>query len=87
MNSPDAFTGPANLGNPGEFTILELAQKVITLTGAKSKIVFKPLPSDDPVQRCPDIGLARQQLGWQPTVRLEDGLLKTISYFQKLLVN
>ncbi len=87
MNSPDSFTGPVNLGNPGEFTILELAQKVVALTRAKSKIVFKPLPSDDPVQRCPDIGLARQQLGWKPTVQLEDGLSKTVSYFQKMLTN
>ncbi|TAM45967.1 MAG: SDR family oxidoreductase [Gammaproteobacteria bacterium] len=87
MNSPDAFTGPVNLGNPEEFTILDLAQKVVALTGARSEIVFKPLPSDDPVQRCPDIGLARQTLGWQPSVRLQDGLVKTVSYFRKMLAN
>ena len=85
MNSPDSFTGPVNLGNPEEFTILELAQKVVGLTGARSEIVFKPLPSDDPVQRCPDIGLARQKLGWQPTVPLQGGLARTVSYFRKLL--
>jgi len=85
MNSPDAFTGPVNLGNPEEFTILDLARAVIKLTGSKSQIVFKPLPSDDPVQRCPDIGLAREALGWRPSVHLQDGLAKTVSYFQKLL--
>ncbi len=87
MNSPDACTGPVNLGNPEEFTILELAQKVVALTGARSEIVFKSLPSDDPVQRCPDINLARQTLGWQPSVRLQDGLVKTVSYFRKMLAN
>ncbi len=87
MNSPDACTGPVNLGNPEEFTILELAQKVVALTGARSEIVFKSLPSDDPVQRCPDISLARQMLGWQPSVRLQDGLVKTVSYFRKMLAN
>lgn len=87
MNSPDDFTGPVNLGNPAEFSILELAQKVIALTESGSEIIFKPLPSDDPVQRCPDIGLARQRLGWSPTVRLEDGLRKTVSYFQRMFAN
>jgi UDP-glucuronate decarboxylase len=85
MSSPDAFTGPVNLGNPEEFTILELARTVIELTKSKSQIVFKPLPSDDPVQRCPDIGLAQEALGWRPSVHLQDGLAKTVSYFQKLL--
>jgi UDP-glucuronate decarboxylase len=85
MNTPDDFTGPVNLGNPGEFTIRELAEQVITLTGSKSKLVFKPLPSDDPMQRCPDISLAKQRLGWEPTVRLRDGLTKTIVYFERLL--
>jgi len=85
MNTTDDFTGPMNLGNPGEFTIRELAEKVITLTGSKSKLVFKPLPSDDPMQRCPDIALARGKLGWEPTIKLQDGLVKTIEYFRKLI--
>ena len=85
MNSPDGFTGPVNLGNPGEFTILELAQKVIDLTGAKSKIVFKDLPLDDPKQRKPDISLAQKELNWSPVVALEEGLKKTIAYFDELL--
>jgi len=86
MNTTDDFTGPMNLGNPGEFTIRELAEKVITLTGSKSKLVFKPLPSDDPMQRCPDIALARGKLGWEPTIKLQDGLVKTIAYFRTLVV-
>jgi UDP-glucuronate decarboxylase len=85
MNSPDDFTGPVNLGNPGEFTILELAQKVISLTNSKSEIIFKPLPFDDPQQRQPDITLAKEKLGWEPTIRLEEGLRTTIPYFEKLL--
>jgi UDP-glucuronate decarboxylase len=85
MNSPDDFTGPVNLGNPGEFTILELANKVLEITGAKSKIVMKPLPVDDPRQRKPDISLARETLGWEPKIPLQDGLVKTIAYFEKLL--
>ncbi|MBT8340773.1 MAG: SDR family oxidoreductase [Desulfatitalea sp.] len=85
MGSPDEFTGPVNLGNPGEFTILELAQKVIELTGSRSKIVFKPLPADDPRQRKPDITLAQAELGWQPTIPLAQGLKKTIVYFEDLL--
>jgi UDP-glucuronate decarboxylase len=85
MNSPDAFTGPVNLGNPAEFSILELAQQVIELTGAKSKIVFRPLPSDDPRQRQPDIGLAAEKLDWKPEIRLQDGLKKTIVYFKSIL--
>lgn len=87
MNSPDDFTGPVNLGNPAEFTILELAEKVIELTGSKSKIVFKPLPADDPKLRQPDISLAREKLIWQPVICLEDGLKKTIKYFEGLLRN
>ena len=83
MGTPDEFTGPVNIGNPGEFTILELAQKVIALTGSKSTIVFHPLPSDDPTQRKPDIALARSVLGWEPGVGLEAGLLKTIEYFRE----
>ena len=82
MNSPDEFTGPANLGNPVEFTILELAKKAIALTGSKSKIVFKSLPSDDPAQRQPNIELARRVLGWEPRVPLETGLSSTIEYFR-----
>lgn len=85
MNSPDDFTGPVNLGNPVESTILELAEKIISLTGSKSKIVFKPIPEDDPRKRMPDISLARQRLQWQPIVRLDDGLIKTIDYFKSLI--
>ena len=82
MATPDEFTGPVNIGNPGEFTILQLAQKVIALTGSKSKIEFRPLPSDDPMQRKPDISLARSTLAWEPGVDLEQGLLRTIGYFR-----
>jgi UDP-glucuronate decarboxylase len=84
MDSPDDFTGPVNLGNPGEFTILELAQQVIKLTNSKSKIVFKALPEDDPVQRQPKITLARKVLKWKPKIRLEKGLLQTIEYFKNI---
>jgi UDP-glucuronate decarboxylase len=83
MNTPDDFTGPVNIGNTAEFTILELAQKVVALTGAKSEIVRKPLPSDDPVQRQPDISLARAHLGWQATTALDEGLQRTIAYFRE----
>ncbi|NOY52488.1 MAG: SDR family oxidoreductase [Deltaproteobacteria bacterium] len=85
MESPDEFTGPVNLGNPVEFTILELAEKVIELTGSQSKIVYKPLPEDDPVRRQPDISLAKKHLGWEPGVTLEEGLQKTIPYFREFL--
>ncbi len=85
MNTGDDVTGPVNVGNPGEFTIRELAEKVIQLTGSKSKLVFKPLPQDDPRQRKPDITLAKQLLNWEPKVPLEEGLKKTIEYFDKLL--
>jgi UDP-glucuronate decarboxylase len=85
MRTPDSFTGPLNLGNPGEFTIRELAEKVIDLTGSGSKLVFKPLPVDDPVQRQPDIRLAKKVLKWQPKVPLVMGLERTIAYFDKLL--
>ena len=81
MNSRDGFTGPVNLGNPGEFTMIELAEKVIALTGSKSQIIFKPLPQDDPKQRQPIIELANKELGWEPVVNLEEGLKKTIDYF------
>jgi UDP-glucuronate decarboxylase len=85
MDTDDDVTGPINVGNPGEFTMLSLAQEIIRLTGSRSKIVFKPLPADDPKQRRPDISLANNILGWQPSVALEQGLGKTISYFQNLL--
>ncbi|HEB75430.1 MAG TPA: SDR family oxidoreductase [Nitrospirae bacterium] len=85
MNSPDDFTGPVNLGNPAEFSILELAEKVIELTGSKSKITFKELPADDPRQRQPDIRLAKEKLGWEPTVSMEEGLKKTIEYFRSFV--
>lgn len=84
MNSPDEFTGPVNLGNPVEFTILELAKEVIRITNSKSKIIFEPLPSDDPKQRKPDITLAHKDLGWSPKCSLQEGLLSTIEYFKNL---
>ncbi len=82
MNSREGFTGPVNLGNPGEFTMLELAEKILSITGSKSKIVHKPLPQDDPVQRKPVIDLAQKELDWRPKVSLEEGLEKTIAYFE-----
>ena len=85
MASPDEVTGPINIGNPGEFTMIELAENVIDLTGSTSKLVFEPLPSDDPRQRQPDITLAKEKLGWEPTVPLREGLAKTIEYFDTLL--
>jgi len=85
MESPAGFTGPVNLGNPNEFTIRQLAEKVIAMTGSKSEIIEKPLPSDDPTQRQPDITLARSKLGWEPEIQLEQGLVQTIAYFQQLL--
>ncbi len=85
MSGPDDLIGPVNLGNPGEFTMLELAEMVLKLAGGKSKLVFKPLPADDPKQRKPDISLARARLGWEPKVSLEDGLKETIAYFRKAL--
>jgi UDP-glucuronate decarboxylase len=84
MNNPLDFAGPVNLGNPNEFSILELAEHVIRLTGSRSRVVFQPLPSDDPVQRRPDISLARQKLAWQPGIQLEEGLQRTIAYFRDL---
>ena len=85
MNTTDEITGPINMGNPKEFSIRELAETVIGLTGSRSKIVWRPLPSDDPVQRQPDIGVAREVLGWEPVVPLEDGLVRTIEYFDRML--
>ena len=85
MNSPADIAGPMNLGNPGEFTILELAQQVIELTGSRSRIVHRPLPEDDPRQRRPDISMAQEKLGWTPSVSLKEGLRRTIPYFEQLL--
>ena len=85
MGSAPDFTGPVNLGNPNEITIRELAEQILSITGARSSIVFKPVPQDDPTQRCPDISLARERLGWTPGMDLDQGLRKTITYFEKLL--
>lgn len=85
MNTDDSFIGPINIGNPDEFTILELAEKVIKLTDSKSKIIYKPLPSDDPLMRKPDISLAKKELNWSPKVNLDEGLEKTISYFKTII--
>jgi UDP-glucuronate decarboxylase len=85
MNKSEGFIGPVNLGNPREFTILELAEQVIRFTGSRSKIVFKPLPEDDPTQRRPNIELAIQKLGWRPTIELEEGLKRTIAYFRDVI--
>ncbi|MFO7596883.1 MAG: UDP-glucuronic acid decarboxylase family protein, partial [Desulfocurvibacter africanus] len=87
MNTPDEITGPVNLGNPGEFTILELAEQVIRMTGSKSKIDFRPLPTDDPTQRKPNITKAREILGWEPKIPLHDGLARTIAYFEEIVRN
>jgi UDP-glucuronate decarboxylase len=85
MNAPDDVTGPINLGNPGEFTIRELAEKVIAGTNGQSKLIEEPLPEDDPLQRCPDISLAKKALDWSPSIPLEQGLEKTIAYFRGIL--
>lgn len=85
MATGDDFIGPVNIGNPDEFTILELAQKVIDLTGSKSKLVFEPLPQDDPLQRQPNISLAKSKLDWEPKIKLEQGLVKSIEYFDNLI--
>jgi len=85
MQTPGEVTGPVNLGNPVEFTIRQLAETVISLTGSSSKIAYRPLPEDDPSQRCPDIGVAQNLLGWVPRVQLRDGLMKTVEYFERLL--
>ncbi|MFA6254970.1 MAG: UDP-glucuronic acid decarboxylase family protein [Patescibacteria group bacterium] len=85
MMESDGWAGPVNLGNPGEFTIKELAELIIRLTESKSKIIYKPLPQDDPKQRKPDVSLAKEKLNWQPTVELEEGLIKTIEYFKQVL--
>jgi UDP-glucuronate decarboxylase len=85
MSSEEGFTGPVNIGNPGEFTMLQLAETILKLSGSKSKIVHQSLPSDDPKQRQPNIELAKVKLGWQPKVNLEDGLKETIAYFKKVI--
>jgi len=85
MNTDDSVIGPVNMGNPGEFTILQLANKVIEMTDSKSQIVFKPLPSDDPMQRKPDISIAKALLDWEPSISLDIGLKQTISYFKATL--
>jgi len=85
MESEDDVTGPVNLGNPGEFTIRELAEKVLLKTGSRSRLIHEALPEDDPKQRQPDISLATEKLGWQPSIALDEGLDRTIDYFRKLL--
>ncbi|HKN18399.1 MAG TPA: UDP-glucuronic acid decarboxylase family protein [Dissulfurispiraceae bacterium] len=85
MDSPDDLTGPVNLGNPVEFSILELAEKVTAMTGSRSKVVYKPLPQDDPMQRQPDITVAKKELGWHPEIQFEEGLRRTINYFETIL--
>jgi UDP-glucuronate decarboxylase len=85
MNSPEGFTGPVNIGNPQEFTILQLAETLIRMTGSTSRIIFNPLPQDDPIQRRPDITLARKKLDWEPRIQLSEGLEKAIAYFRSLI--
>jgi UDP-glucuronate decarboxylase len=87
MQSPDDFTGPVNLGNPIEMTMLELAEKVLAITGSDSRIVYEPLPSDDPIQRRPDITKAKESLDWTPRVGLDEGLERTIAYFKPFVKN
>ncbi len=85
MDSRDGFYGPVNIGNPREFSMIELANAVLELTHSKSKLVFSPLPQDDPKQRQPDISLAQNELGWNPNVELKEGLIKTIAYFKEII--
>ncbi|WP_159691003.1 UDP-glucuronic acid decarboxylase family protein [Flavobacterium sp. 9R] len=85
MDTPDHFTGPVNVGNPNEFTILELAEKVIQLTGSKSKLIYQPLPSDDPMMRQPDITIAKKELDWSPKIQLDEGLIETIKFFESII--
>ncbi len=87
MDGSDDFVGPVNLGNPDEFSMLELAEMVIKMTGSRSKIIFKALPQDDPLQRQPDIALAKERLGWEPKIKLEEGLMRTIEYFKNRMLN
>lgn len=85
MNTGDDFIGPVNIGNPNEFTIIELAEKVLKITGSKSKLIYKPLPADDPMQRQPNITLAKEKLNWKPEINLDEGLVKTIEYFKSII--
>ena len=85
MDAPNDVTGPMNLGNPGEFTIKQLAEKVVEMTGSKSEISYHPLPQDDPTQRCPNIAAAKKHLDWEPKIPLEQGLVKTVAFFEDLL--
>lgn len=85
MGTPDEITGPVNIGNPQEHTMLELAEMILGITGSRSRVVFKPLPQDDPTQRRPDLGRAKKILGWEPTTAIQDGLVKTVEYFESLL--
>jgi UDP-glucuronate decarboxylase len=85
MKTPDNFIGPMNAGNPNEFTIRELAENIISLTKSKSKIIFMPLPEDDPTQRQPDISIAKKELNWEPKINIEEGLKKTIDYFKGII--
>jgi UDP-glucuronate decarboxylase len=85
MNTEDDFFGPVNLGNPGEFTIRELAEKTIQMTGSSSELINMPLPEDDPTQRQPDIALAKEKLGWEPVIKLDEGLARTIDYFKSVI--
>ena len=85
MDTPDDFLGPVNIGNPGEFTIRQLAEIVIELTNSKSEVIEMPLPPDDPKQRRPNIDLAKEKMGWEPTISLREGLIPTIEYFSKLV--
>ena len=85
MNTDDKFMGPVNLGNPGEFTIRELAEKTLEMTGSSSELINMPLPQDDPTQRQPDISLAKEKLGWEPVIKLEQGLASTIDYFKTVV--
>jgi UDP-glucuronate decarboxylase len=85
MATDDSVTGPVNIGNPGEFTMLELAEKVIKMTGSNSKIIYQPLPIDDPLQRKPDITLAKELLQWEPTIHLDEGLQRTIDFFKTVV--
>jgi UDP-glucuronate decarboxylase len=87
MATPDEVTGPMNIGNPHEIQVRELADQVIRLAGSRSRLVFRPLPQDDPTQRCPDIAFARRVLGWEPSVDLDEGLSRTIGYFKRLLAD
>ena len=85
MDTSDDFTGPVNIGNPDEFTIQELAEKTVDLTNSRSKIIYKPLPEDDPKQRKPDISCVKEKIGWEPKIKLNEGLKQTITYFEKIL--